>query len=103
MCGNMHGMSQTFGMEMPSEKDPGPHRAVARFLVVIDAGGSMVAKLFRDSRVLMAEFDAAVEEVGAMTAGVVAQAGALGSEWDVALAGHSAAERAGAQVYTLSI
>jgi hypothetical protein len=38
-----------------------------------------------------------------MTQGLVPEAGATGPEWDPALEGHTAAERAAAQVYTLDI
>lgn len=63
----------------------------------------MVARMFLETRELVAEFDAAVEEVSAMTSGLVPEVGALSSEWDRALLGHNAAERAGAMVYTLEI
>ncbi|BDT66627.1 hypothetical protein os1_07900 [Comamonadaceae bacterium OS-1] len=96
-------MSQTFGMETPRITDPTAHRHPARFLVVIDSGGSMVARLFLPSRELAAEFDAMVEEVTVMTQGLTPVVGALGSEWDVALQGHNATERAAALVYTLPI
>ncbi len=95
-------MSQTFGMEAPSEHRAGSHRKPARYLVIIDAGGSMVARLFLDTREMVAEFDAAVEEVATMVDRLVPQTGALGPEWDHALSGHSAAERAAAVVYTLA-
>lgn len=74
-----------------------------RYLVVIDSGGYMVARLFLETREQVAEFDAAVEEVSAMTSGLVPETVALNSEWDRALLGHNAAERAGALVYTLAI
>ena len=96
-------MSQTFGMESPGKHSPESHRQPARYLVVIDSGGSMVARLFLETRELVAEFDAAVEEVSSMTNGLVPEVGALSSEWDTALLGHSTAERAGAMVYTLSV
>jgi hypothetical protein len=38
-----------------------------------------------------------------MTQGVRAVIGASGSEWDKALAGHSDAERAAAEVFTLDV
>ena len=96
-------MSQTFGIEIPREHPITPHRKPVRYLVVIDAGGSMVARLFLDTREMVAEFDAAVEEVSTMANGLVPQVGAIGSEWDLALQGHSAIERAAAKVYTLPI
>ena len=38
-----------------------------------------------------------------MTSGLAAVKGAAGAEWDRALGGHSAVERAAAEVYTLSV
>ena len=90
-------------MESPRKHDHGSHRQPARYLVVIDSGGYMVARLFLETRELVAEFDAAVEEVSAMTTGLVPEVGALSAEWDRALQGHNAAERAAAMVYTLDI
>ena len=89
-------------MEAPREHQAGLHRKPVRYLVIIDAGGSMVARLFLDTREMVAEFDAAVEEVAAMVNRLVPQTGALGSEWDQALRGHNATERASASVYTLA-
>lgn len=83
--------------------NPTVHRAPARYLVVIDSGGSMVARLFLPTRELAAEFDAMVEEVTVMTQDLTPETGALGTEWDVALQGHNATERAAALVYTLAI
>lgn len=96
-------MSQTFGMESPRKHDHGSHRQPARYLVVIDSGGYMVARLFLETRELVAEFDAAVEEVSSMTNGLVPEVGALSFEWDRALQGHNTTERAEAMVYTLAI
>ena len=48
----------------------------------------MVARMFLETRELVAEFDAAVEEVSAMINGLVPEIGALSSEWDSALMGH---------------
>lgn len=96
-------MSQTFGIETPRAHTLNPYRKPVRFLVVIDSGGSMVARLFLETRELVAEFDGAVEEVTMMTHGLVPEVGALGTEWDSALQGHNADERATAMVYTLKI
>lgn len=74
-----------------------------RYVVVIESGGSMVAKLHLETRQQVAEFDAAVEEVSSMTKGVAPQVGAIGPEWDQALQGHSAAERSAAKVYILEL
>lgn len=96
-------MSQTFGMESPRKHDASPHREPVRYVVVIESGGSMVAKLHLETRQQVAEFDAAVEEVSSMTKGVAPQVGAIGPEWDQALQGHSAAERSAAKVYILEL
>ncbi|MDD2880414.1 MAG: hypothetical protein PHQ58_08240 [Rhodoferax sp.] len=74
-----------------------------RYLVVIDSGGSMIARLLLETREMVNEMDAAVEEVASMTAGLIPVVGAMGSEWDAALAGHNLAERADAKVYTLAV
>jgi hypothetical protein len=74
-----------------------------RYLLVIESGGSMIARLCLNTREMVAEMDAAVEEVGSMTAGLIPDVGALGSEWDEALAGHSRDERSAAKVYTLVV
>jgi hypothetical protein len=79
------------------------HRKPVRYLMLIDAGGSMIARLFLDTREMVTVLDAAVEEIGSMIAGLIPVVGALGSEWDHALAGHSAVERAAAKIYTLPI
>ncbi len=96
-------MSQTFGIEALKEHKSTPHRKPARYLIIIEAGGSMVARLFLDTREMVTEFDAAVEEVTGMTKGLVPETGALGPEWDHPLQGHNAAERAAAIIYTLAI
>ncbi len=96
-------MNGGFGIESHADHPARPHRKPARYLVVIDAAGSAVARLFVDTRELVAEFDASAEEVAVMTKGLVAAKGASGAEWDRALDGHSADERAAAKVYTLDI
>jgi hypothetical protein len=96
-------MSQNFGIAIPAAHLSTPHRLPVRYLVVIDAGGAMVARLFLDTRELVNEFDAAVTEVSNMTAGLTPAMGALGKEWDAALQGFSDVQRASAEVYTLAI
>jgi hypothetical protein len=96
-------MSQGFGIESPRAHIQTSHRKPARYLVVIDSGGFVVARLFLDTRELVAEFDAATEEATQMTAGLVPTKGADGTEWDRALEGHSTAERSAAEVYTLDV
>jgi hypothetical protein len=87
----------------PHLHGPDTHRLPVRYLVVIEAGGSMVVRLFLDTRELAAEFDAMAEEVTAMTQGLAPESGALGAEWDAPLQSHNAAERAAALVYTLPV
>ena len=74
-----------------------------RYVVVIESGGSMIARLHLETRQQVAEIDAAVEEVSSMIKGVAPQVGAIGPEWDQALQGHSASERSAAKVYTLDL
>lgn len=78
-------------------------QAPARYLVIIESDGSMLARLFDAQRIQRAEFDAASEEVAVMTAGLQPAADAAEPVWDRPLAGHNAAERAAAQVYTLDV
>ena len=96
-------MSQNFGSESPRAHSETSHRKPARYLVVIDSGGFIVARLFLDTRELVGEFDAATEEVAQMTVGLLPAKGADSAEWDKALEGHSVAERRAADVYTLEV
>ncbi|MCU0929333.1 MAG: hypothetical protein MUE62_09190 [Burkholderiaceae bacterium] len=96
-------MSQNYGIQPPAPHVGGEHRPAARYLVLIDAGGVTVARLALASFEAVAEFDAGAEEVAVMTRGLHPVRGASGSEWDRALEGHSAAERAAAEVYTLDV
>ena len=96
-------MSQDYGNESPRAHTQTDHRRPARYLVVISAGGPMLARLFLDTREQAAEFDAGSEEAAQMTSGLVATRGAEGPEWDRALQGHSVAERRAAEVYLLDV
>jgi hypothetical protein len=96
-------MAQVYGNEVPRKHSDAPMRKAARYLVVIESGGVVLARLFVDTREQVAEFDASTEEVTLMTQGLVPVVGAEGAEWDQALAGHSAIERAAARVYTLDV
>ncbi|HEX6707759.1 MAG TPA: hypothetical protein VF169_23650 [Albitalea sp.] len=96
-------MSQNFGRESPRAHSQTSHRKPARYLVVIGAGGFTLARLFLETRELVAEFDAGTEEAAQMTAGLAPSKGADAPEWDRALEGHSAAERLAADVYTLAL
>lgn len=75
----------------------------ARFLVIIDSGGSMVARLFDEQRTLVSEIDASTEEVAVMTASLAPTRSALEPSWDEPLRSHSREERAGAEVYALDV
>ncbi|MED5622276.1 hypothetical protein [Ideonella sp. BN130291] len=75
----------------------------ARYLVIVEQDGGMLARLFDDDMRLAAEFDASSEEVVVMTAGLQPQRGAIAAQWDKPLRGHSASERAAALVYTLDV
>jgi len=94
---------ESYGIERPGNHAHTPHQPPVRYVVLISAGGTAVARLLLASRVQVAEFDASTEEVAQMTSGLVPEKGAAGAEWDTALAGHSAAERQDADVYTLEI
>jgi hypothetical protein len=80
-----------------------PLQKPAKFLVLIDAGGAMVARLFDEQRVQVAEFDATSEEVAVMTSGLLPGQGADAPDWDKPLRGHNPRERREAQVYTLDV
>ena len=96
-------MSYGFGNELPQAHGNTSPRPRSRYLVVIDSGGFTVARLFLESREQVAEFDAGTEEVAQMIMHLQADNTAGDPQWDRALAGHSAAERAEARVYVLEI
>lgn len=75
----------------------------AKYLVVIDAGGEMVARMFDAERRLHAEFDASSSEVAVMTQGLKPERSAGDDAWDTALGGHSREEREQAEVYILDV
>lgn len=91
------------GASLKAESRSLPLQKPAKFLVLIDAGGAMVARLFDEARVQVAEFDAASEEVAVMTSGLVPGNGADAVAWDKPLQGHNAQERHEARVYTLDV
>ncbi|EWS55707.1 MULTISPECIES: hypothetical protein [unclassified Methylibium] len=74
----------------------------ARFLVLIESDGMMLARLFDAERRQLAEFDASSEEVAVMSSGLL-PSDAAGALWEAALAGHSEGERQAARVYTLDV
>ena len=96
-------MSHGFGNELPRAHGNTLPRSRTRYLVIIDSGGFMVARLFLESREQVAEFDAGTEEVAQMIMHLRADSSAGDPQWDRGLAGHSAAERAAARVYVLEI
>jgi len=96
-------MGYGFGNEIPHAHGNTTPRPRSRYLVVIDSGGFMVARLFLESREQVAEFDASTEEVAQMIGHLQPGSDALDAAWDRALAGHSAAERAQARVYVLDL
>jgi hypothetical protein len=75
----------------------------AKFLVIIDSGGSMIARLFDEARTLVTEIDASTEEVAVMTASLTPTRTGLDAEWDEPLRSHNTSERAGAEVYVLDV
>lgn len=96
-------MSQDYGSEAPRAHSQVALRKPARYLVMIESGGVGTALLFLESRELVGDVDAGTEEVAQMTAGLVPSRTAAAPEWDRALEGHSAAERAAAEVYTFAV
>ncbi|WP_309625475.1 hypothetical protein [Methylibium sp.] len=75
----------------------------ARYLVLIESDGAMLARLFDAGHRPLVEFDAASEEVAVMTRGLVATEDADAPVWQRTLAGHSQAERVAARVYLLDM
>ena len=92
----------SLGDEVP-HYSPHVYRKRTRYLVLIDAAGSMVARLFDEQRRSVAEFDASSEEVAVMTTGLHPGKGAEAAIWNEALHGHSLQERLAADVYTLDV
>lgn len=96
-------MSQTFGIESPSEHTVQTLRQPVRYVVVIDAGDSPIARLLVDTRQQVGELDAGAPEVIQMIQGLNPSQAASDPEWDIALQAHSAQERDTAKVYTLAV
>ncbi|MFN3862219.1 MAG: hypothetical protein ACK4R2_12200 [Roseateles sp.] len=96
-------MNDGFGHEVPPPHAQHAHRQVTRYLVVIASPSGTLARLFLADRTQVAEFDAGSEEVAELVKVAAASSGATGAEWDRALAGHTAAERAAATVYELPV
>jgi hypothetical protein len=96
-------MTDSLGDEAPGRYAPHVYKKPARYLVVIDAAGAMVARLFDVDRRVVADFDASSEEVAVMTQGLRPVKTAHAPEWDNALDGHNHQERLQADVYTLDV
>lgn len=96
-------MSQTYGIETPGSHHSHPEREPVRYVVVIDAGDSTIARLLLATRQQVAEFDAGAPEVVQMLAGIRPAKTANSADWDHVLRGHSALERSAAHVYTLDV
>jgi hypothetical protein len=79
------------------------HKTPVKYLVLIESGGSMVARLFDAKRVHVSDIDASSEEVAVMTSGLQPRHSAEDGAWSEALRGHNGAERRAAQVYTLDV
>ncbi len=79
------------------------HQPPARYLILIESGGAMVARLFDAQRQPLGDFDASSEEVAVMTRGLTPARNADSDGWAPVLAGHSAEERRAAEVYTLDV
>ncbi len=79
------------------------HGTPARYLVLIDNAGATTARLFDAQRRPLGDYDASSEETATMTKGLTGRPGAAGAEWDAALAGHSAQERRGAEIFELDL
>lgn len=96
-------MEQGFGQEKPPGHRQHTLQRPARYLVLVSVGGVTMARLYDAAREQVAEIDGALEEVAGMTRGLAPITGALGPEWDKALAGQNTAERREAVVYELPV
>lgn len=98
-------MSEVYGIEASHRGSGGASQPPARTLVLIESAGegARLARLFLEDRTPAGEFDAGAPEVQRMVEGLTPLRGATAPEWNAALAGHSADERAGAEVYTLDV
>ena len=78
------------------------HSAPVKYLILIEAGDGMVARLFDANRVHLSDIDASSEEVAAMTTGLEPTHAGTEEVWSRALVGHNAEQRAAAQVFALA-
>lgn len=79
------------------------HKTPAKYLVVIESDGAMLAKLYDAQRLLVSDIDATSEEVAVMTQGLTPTRDANDATWAPVLAGHGEPERRAARVYTLDV
>jgi hypothetical protein len=98
-------MSQTYGIEAPRQPSGDDEQPPVRYVVLIRSASTdqRLARLFLQDRRQVAELDAGAPEVMMMTDSLAASRSADAAEWDLPLAGHSASERAEAEVYTLDV
>jgi hypothetical protein len=94
-------MDYAYGLEAHAHPDASPPRPPIRYLVIVPAAEWAIALLFLESRELVGNVPAGSEEVVSMIEGLTPTKSGHLPEWDAALAGHSAEERAGADVYVL--
>jgi hypothetical protein len=79
------------------------HKLPVKYLVLIESDGAMVARLFDAQRRHVSDIDASSEEVAVMTQGLMPTRDANSPEWQLALGGDGAPQRAAAQVFTLDV
>ena len=79
------------------------HKTPAKYLVIIESDGAMLAKLFDGHYVHVNDFDASSEEVAVMTKGLMPKRDANNGAWAKVLAGHGETERRAALVFTLDV
>lgn len=90
-------------MESPGRHHAGASRPPVRYVVLINGGGSAIARLLLETREQVQEFEGGSPEIAQMIQGLVPSKGANGPEWDQALQAHSVLERMAADVYTLTL
>lgn len=79
------------------------HKTPAKYLVVIESDGAMLAKLYDAQHALVSDIDATSEEVAVMTQGLTPTPVGNDAVWASVLVGHGEPERRAARVYTLDV
>lgn len=79
------------------------HKNPVRYLVIIEADGAMIAKLYDAQYHHENDIDAGSEEVAVMTKGLTPTQNGNDATWSQVLVGHGEAERRAAQIYTLDV